>query len=215
MLTAARSDLRAAGLLAADDQQTGDVIGFHAQQAVEKAIKAVLVSSDIAIPYTYDLGFCLTSSPSTPSPFRLHWLTLTGSLRGPSLHATGPRMPRSIARRRKSSPTTLLHWQKRRLIRRPAKADPASRSSQGPRGGRCRCGVAVGSLRICPSPRRWSGTLRRFCRASSTRTTDDAPSGRPSGELPQQFLRDQFLLDPPPRRKHHVRERRVPARFRR
>ena len=39
MLTAARSDLRAARLLAADAQQTGDVIGFHAQQAVEKAIK--------------------------------------------------------------------------------------------------------------------------------------------------------------------------------
>ena len=59
MLTAARSDLRAARLLAADAQQTGDVIGFHAQQAVEKAIKAVLVASGIAIPYTHDLGFLL------------------------------------------------------------------------------------------------------------------------------------------------------------
>lgn len=52
MLTAARSDLRPARVLAADDPQTGDVIGFHAQQTVEKAIKAVLVASGIAIPYT-------------------------------------------------------------------------------------------------------------------------------------------------------------------
>jgi HEPN domain-containing protein len=59
MLTAARSDLRVARLLAADDQQTGDVIGLHAQQAVEKAIKAVLVASGVAIPYTHDLGFLL------------------------------------------------------------------------------------------------------------------------------------------------------------
>lgn len=58
-MTAARSDLRAARLLAADTQQSGDVIGFHAQQAVEKAIKAVIVGSEAPIPYTHDLGFLL------------------------------------------------------------------------------------------------------------------------------------------------------------
>jgi HEPN domain-containing protein len=59
LLTAARSDLRAARLLASDEQQHGDVIGFHAQQAVEKAIKAVLVALSLPIPYTHDLGFLL------------------------------------------------------------------------------------------------------------------------------------------------------------
>jgi HEPN domain-containing protein len=59
LLTAARSDLRAARLLAGDEQQSGDVIGFHAQQAVEKAIKAVLVVLSFPIPYTHDLGFLL------------------------------------------------------------------------------------------------------------------------------------------------------------
>ena len=34
-------------------------IGFHAQQAVEKAIKAVLASHQIAFPYTHDLKLLL------------------------------------------------------------------------------------------------------------------------------------------------------------
>ena len=59
MLTAARSDLRAANVLVADPDQANDVIGFHAQQAVEKAIKAVLIASGMEIPYTHDLAFLL------------------------------------------------------------------------------------------------------------------------------------------------------------
>ncbi len=59
LITAADSDLRAATLLATDTQQSNDVIGFHAQQAVEKAIKAVLVASGLPIPFTHDLGFLL------------------------------------------------------------------------------------------------------------------------------------------------------------
>jgi hypothetical protein len=38
LLKAARSDVRAAGALAADAEQENDVVGFHAQQAVEKSI---------------------------------------------------------------------------------------------------------------------------------------------------------------------------------
>jgi hypothetical protein len=34
-------------------------IGFHAQQAVEKAIKAVLASREIAFPFTHDLKLLL------------------------------------------------------------------------------------------------------------------------------------------------------------
>ncbi len=59
LLRAARADLRAADALAADAEQANEVIGFHAQQAVEKAIKAVLVSSGVEIPYTHDLSFLL------------------------------------------------------------------------------------------------------------------------------------------------------------
>ncbi len=59
MLRAAGSDLRAARLLNADTGQSNDVIGFHAQQAIEKALKAVLVVAGEEIPYTHDLAFLL------------------------------------------------------------------------------------------------------------------------------------------------------------
>jgi HEPN domain-containing protein len=59
LLKAARSDLRAAKALAADAEQENDVIGFHAQQALEKSLKAVLAASGTEIPYTHDLSFLL------------------------------------------------------------------------------------------------------------------------------------------------------------
>ena len=59
LLKAAHADLRAAKLLAAHDDQANAVVGFHAQQAVEKAIKAALVASGMEIPYTHDLRFLL------------------------------------------------------------------------------------------------------------------------------------------------------------
>ena len=59
LLTAARSDLRAAELLAGDAAQGNDVVGFHVQQAVEKSIKAVLASLGVEIPYTHDVSFLL------------------------------------------------------------------------------------------------------------------------------------------------------------
>lgn len=51
----AASDLAAARLLAADPEQQDDVVGFHAQQAVEKALKAVLALRGLEIPRTHDL----------------------------------------------------------------------------------------------------------------------------------------------------------------
>lgn len=36
-----------------------DVVGFHAQQTVEKAVKAVLVLHGIAFPRSHDLDFLL------------------------------------------------------------------------------------------------------------------------------------------------------------
>lgn len=59
LLKAARSDLRAAEALAGDAEQGDDVVGFHAQQAVEKSIKAVLAVSSVEIPYTHDVSFLL------------------------------------------------------------------------------------------------------------------------------------------------------------
>lgn len=50
----ARGDLHAAAALAPSGGHE-EAVGFHAQQAVEKATKAVLVLAGVEIPYTHDL----------------------------------------------------------------------------------------------------------------------------------------------------------------
>jgi HEPN domain-containing protein len=57
LLAKAEGDLAAAQLLATDQHQSDHVVGFHAQQAVEKAIKSVLVSRGLEIPLTHDIGY--------------------------------------------------------------------------------------------------------------------------------------------------------------
>ena len=68
LLSKARADLSAARLLADDDHQNDGVIGFHAQQAAEKAIKAVLADSEVEIPRTHDLGYLLELVESSGRP---------------------------------------------------------------------------------------------------------------------------------------------------
>jgi HEPN domain-containing protein len=58
-LRKATSDLAAARTLAAAPNQQDDVVGFHAQQAVEKSLKAVLVLRGLEIPLTHDVGLLL------------------------------------------------------------------------------------------------------------------------------------------------------------
>jgi HEPN domain-containing protein len=55
LLRKAASDLSAARALARDPDQQDDVVGFHAQQAVEKSLKAVLAVRGFEIPRTHDL----------------------------------------------------------------------------------------------------------------------------------------------------------------
>ena len=54
-LRKADEDLAVANLLLADDAPYYAAIGFHAQQAAEKFIKAFLVSKQIDFPKTHDL----------------------------------------------------------------------------------------------------------------------------------------------------------------
>ena len=51
----AESDLEAVRVLA-DARQADDVIGFHAQQAIEKSLKAVLASRQATFPPSHDLA---------------------------------------------------------------------------------------------------------------------------------------------------------------
>lgn len=59
LLRKAEADLDAARALAADADQHDEAIGFHAQQAVEKAVKAVLALARVEAPRTHDLTFLI------------------------------------------------------------------------------------------------------------------------------------------------------------
>lgn len=54
LLRKATSDLAAARTLAADTDQLDDVVGFHVQQAIEKAIKSALAWLLGEVPRTHD-----------------------------------------------------------------------------------------------------------------------------------------------------------------
>jgi HEPN domain-containing protein len=59
LLQKAREDLSAAQVLVATEDQADHVIGFHLQQAIEKALKAILAEQAIEIPRTHDLGYLI------------------------------------------------------------------------------------------------------------------------------------------------------------
>jgi len=59
LLRRAESDLRACRRLADEPDMEDDVVGFHAQQAVEKAVKAALVLHGVDFPRSHDLDFLL------------------------------------------------------------------------------------------------------------------------------------------------------------
>jgi HEPN domain-containing protein len=55
LLERAKGDSYVAATLAAHTGAPGWSVGFHAQQAVEKAIKAVLAHREIQYPFTHDI----------------------------------------------------------------------------------------------------------------------------------------------------------------
>jgi HEPN domain-containing protein len=57
LLRKANADLAVTRTLAADADPHDEAIGFHAQQAVEKALKAVLAFSEVPSPRTHDLTY--------------------------------------------------------------------------------------------------------------------------------------------------------------
>jgi HEPN domain-containing protein len=72
LLRKAASDLSAARALAGDPDQQDDVVGFHAQQAIEKSLKAVLAVRGFEIPRTHDLDLLtrlvVPASDEFPTP---------------------------------------------------------------------------------------------------------------------------------------------------
>jgi len=59
LLRKAESDVEVVRALVENVSITDDAIGFHAQQAIEKAMKAVLAIHGVEFPRTHDLGFLL------------------------------------------------------------------------------------------------------------------------------------------------------------
>ncbi len=59
LLTLARRDLRAAEILCEEPEVGDGIVGFHAQQAAEKALKGWLTLLEIAYPRTHDLSLLL------------------------------------------------------------------------------------------------------------------------------------------------------------
>lgn len=59
LLALAREDLIAAEALDKDERVSDSSVGFHAQQAAEKALKAVLASRGLEFPFTHDLGLLM------------------------------------------------------------------------------------------------------------------------------------------------------------
>ena len=52
-------DLLSAEALDKAERVSDSPVGFHAQQAVEKALKAALASRDLEFPFTHDLGLLM------------------------------------------------------------------------------------------------------------------------------------------------------------
>jgi HEPN domain-containing protein len=80
LLRRANGDLYACRALAGDAAVDDGVIGFHAQQAVEKALKVGLVVNDVELPRTHDLQFIVgllrQAGVSLPEAFPdIAWLT--------------------------------------------------------------------------------------------------------------------------------------------
>lgn len=56
LLAHAAEDETAARALLPEARVTDTIVAFHAEQTVEKVLKAVLASRDIEFPFTHDLG---------------------------------------------------------------------------------------------------------------------------------------------------------------
>jgi HEPN domain-containing protein len=71
LLEKGRHDLIAAELTIVSDEAL-DTVCFHAQQAAEKALKALLALDDIAFPHTHDLAGSSNLS-DLPTPNWRNW----------------------------------------------------------------------------------------------------------------------------------------------
>lgn len=79
LLRLADADLEACRVLAEHDDIADGAVGFHAQQAVEKALKVAIVLAEVELPRSHDLEMLAEQAASrAPLPDELagvDWLT--------------------------------------------------------------------------------------------------------------------------------------------
>lgn len=80
LLRRAQGDLQACRVLADDTDIEDNIVGFHAQQTVEKALKGALVLAGVELPRTHDLAVLVdqVEAAGTKVPDELasiDWLT--------------------------------------------------------------------------------------------------------------------------------------------
>jgi HEPN domain-containing protein len=85
----AASDMRLANLAAGDELVCQEQVCFHAQQAAEKAIKAVLLSRQIEFPLTHDIEELLEIAENAGIP-QLDQIREAGSLTPYAVEARYP-----------------------------------------------------------------------------------------------------------------------------
>lgn len=80
LLRKAREDVDAVKKLMPDSEIADSIVGFHAQQAVEKALKAVLAASGDDFPWTHDLRHLMDrlEAIETPLPATLREVRTLG-----------------------------------------------------------------------------------------------------------------------------------------
>ena len=80
LLRKAREDIDAVKKLTPDSQIADSIVGFHAQQAVEKALKPVLAASGDDFPWTHDLRHLMDrlEAIETPLPATLREVRTLG-----------------------------------------------------------------------------------------------------------------------------------------
>jgi hypothetical protein len=92
----ATGDLYACRKLADDAEIDDHIIGFHAQQAVEKALKVALVLADSELPHTHDLELLVDQVKGAGTTVLTSYRAPNGLRRGQPNAATTSRS-RSIA----------------------------------------------------------------------------------------------------------------------
>ncbi len=97
-LAKAATDLAVCDRLLTEGTEFSEAVAFHAQQAAEKSLKALLVARQVEFPKTHDIDVSSNLSPLTTGRWRTPW-SMPRSLRLTVLSIGIPESTRRYRRR--------------------------------------------------------------------------------------------------------------------